>query len=138
MATITTFAANKINDHFHGKTSWTMPTIYVGVSTTLPTIAGANVTEPTAGTGGYARVTTSGATWNASASGVVTNAAIVAFPQSTAAWSTGATNVAYTTYWDASTAGNLLWFDAITTPQAVNAAGITPQYAIGQLSDTLA
>ena len=125
-------------DHFHGKTSWTMPAVYIGVSTTLPTVAGANITEPTIATGGYARIATSGASWNAAASGSATNAAVLSFPVSTAAWSTTTTNVAYTCYYDAATAGNLLLFDAITVPQAVNAAGITPNYAIGAITDVLA
>jgi hypothetical protein len=203
MANLTTYTTNKLEDHFHGKVAWSLPSLWVGVSTTLPTVAGANITEPTIGTGGYARIQVSGLSFTSSgsgtsatiptasttgivvgmavtgagitagtnitvvslvantsvtlsssitytatayactffnyaASGSASNSGTVAFPQSTAAWSTTTTNVAYTCYFDASTSGNLLMFDAITVPQAVNAANIVLQYTAGQLTDAIA
>ena len=74
----TYYTTNKVIDHVNGKTSFSMPTVYVGLSSTTPTLAGANITEPS--TGGYSRVATSGATWNASVNGTTTNAAAITFP----------------------------------------------------------
>ncbi len=42
-------------DHFTGKTSYTVPTWYVGLSTTTPTESSGTFTEPS--NGGYVRQT---------------------------------------------------------------------------------
>ena len=88
MAVITTYLANKLLDHALGKTSYTMPTVYAGLSTTTPTIGGTSVTEPTAGTGAYGRINSnSPMVWGAAASNSSTNStAALTFPTSTAAW----------------------------------------------------
>lgn len=140
MANLTNYANSKIVDHVHGKTAFTMPTnLYLALGTGTPTPASTSLPgEPTIGTGGYARVQTTAASWNAAASGVAANAATLSFPASTGAWSTGATNLAYVGYYDAATGGNLILFAPLGTPQAVNAAGITIQFNAGDLSDTLA
>jgi len=58
---------NKILDHLTGKATWTAPVaFYVGLSSTTPTKAGANVTEPS--TGAYARVQITAAQFDAAAS----------------------------------------------------------------------
>ena len=144
MAIITTYLANKLLDHALGKTAYTMPTVYAGLSSSTPVIAGTGVTEPTAGTGAYARVNSdSPLVWGAAAlngaqSTSTNSAAALTFPTSTAAWSTGASNLTYIVFYDASTAGNLLWFEPITTPFAVNATGVTPSAATSQITFNLA
>lgn len=140
MANLTTVTDNKIMDHVHGKTAYTMPQLYIGLSTTTPTIAGA-FTEPTIGTGGYARIVTTGTSWNAAAAGVAANASALAFPASTAAWSSGATALTHMCYFDSPTgtaASNLVMFAPLGTPVTVNSAGITINFPIGQISDTQA
>jgi hypothetical protein len=137
---LTTVTDNKIMDHVHGKTAYTMPTLYIGLSSTTPTIAGA-FTEPTIGTGGYARIVTTGASWNASASGTAANAAALAFPASSGAWTSGASALTHVCYFDSPTgtaASNLVMFAPITPTVTVNAAGVTVNFAIGALSDTQA
>lgn len=130
----TYYTTNKIIDHANGKTAWTMPTVYVGVSSTTPALGGTGVTEPS--TGGYARVTTSGASWNAAASGSTTNAAALTFPQASADWVAGA-NLTYGLLYDAPTGGNLLGYGALTVPKnCLN--GDTFSVAIGGLTITLA
>jgi hypothetical protein len=124
------YARNKMLDHAHGKASWTMPTAHIGLSTTTPNGTDGNVTEPSGN--GYARVATSGATWGTAASGAITNAAAITFPTATGAgWGTVTHVVAY----DASSAGNLLWWDDIAS-QAV-AAGVTPSIPIGDADSSL-
>ena len=107
---ISTYLANKLLDHQVGKTTFTMPTVRVGLSRTTPTAAGTNVTEPSFG--GYARVTTSGATWNAAASGSITNAQAITFPTATADWVAGA-NLTHAVFYDAASGGNFLGFSPL-------------------------
>lgn len=111
-----TYLSNKVLDHVVGKTSFTMPTNYLGLSSTTPTISGTNVTEPS--TGSYARVATSGSSWTAAASGVSVNAATLTFPTASADW-VSAANLTYGVAYDASTSGNLLYFGALTTAKPV-------------------
>lgn len=80
-------------DYLFGVTSYTPSgTLYVGLSTTTPTEAGANFTEPNA-TGGYARVafTNNKSNWsNASqvgTSGTISNNTAITFPEASG-WGT--------------------------------------------------
>ena len=131
------YAENKVLDHIVGKTSFTMPTAYIGLKTADPTDDNSAGTEPTIPTGGYARVVTAGADWDAAAAGATANAAALTFVTSTAAWSTGATNLTHFIIMDAATAGNLLAHGALSTARAVNAIGIALEFAIGDLDITL-
>ena len=124
------YSANKLLDHVHGKAAFTMPTAYVGFSTTTPSGTDTNVTEPSGN--GYARVTTSAATWGSAASKAITNAAAITFPTASGAgWGT----VTHVVVYDAATVGNLLWWGSITS-QAV-AAGVTPSIPIGDADSSL-
>jgi hypothetical protein len=123
----------KLLDHFLTDPAYTPPaTMFIGLSSTTPTEAGANFTEPS--TGAYARVSTAAADWNA-ASGTApatkTNSAVKTFPTATADWAAGS-NLTYFGLFDASTAGNLLAFGALTTPKPV-LNGDTPSFAAGAL-----
>lgn len=111
---ISQYLANKLIDHQLGKTAYTMPTVYVGVSSTTPTALGTNVTEPS--TGSYARIATSGASWNTASAGATTNATALQFAQATADWVSGA-NLTHVVLYDAVTAGNFLGFGAVAVPK---------------------
>lgn len=106
--------------------------LYLALSTTTPTDAGGNFTEPSGGS--YARVQTDAADWGA-ASGTApaqkANSAALTFPQATADWSAAA-NHTYFGLYDALTVGNLVVFGLLTTPRAV-LNGDTPSFAIGAL-----
>jgi hypothetical protein len=129
----TYFLANKLIDHQLGKTSYTMPTVYVGLSSTAPTLSGSNITEPSGGS--YGRVATSGATWSAAASGATSNAAAITFPTASADWLSGA-NLTYGVLYDASTSGNVLGYGALSVAKNI-LLGDTAQIAIGDLDVTL-
>lgn len=121
-----TYLANKLLDHQLGKTAYTMPTVYVALSSTTPTTAGANVTEPS--TGSYARVATSAATWNAASAGSSTNALAITFLTATGDW-VGGSNLTYGVLYDASIAGNMLGFGALSVAKNVlngDTASIAP------------
>ena len=128
-----TYLANKLIDHQLGKTSFTMPTVYVALSSTTPTAAGTNVTEPSGGA--YARVATSGATWNAAASGSTTNVAAITWTTASADWVGGA-NLTYGVLYDASSGGNMLAYGALTVAKNV-LDGDTASIAIGGLTVSL-
>lgn len=129
----TTYLKNKIVDHQLGKAAFTMPTVYVGLSSTTPNLGGTGFTEPS--TGSYARVATSGATWTSAASGASSNAAAVQFPTATGDWVAGA-NLTYGLLFDASTGGNLLGYSALTVNKAI-LNGDTASLPIGAITVTL-
>lgn len=131
---ITTYLANKLLEHQVGKTAYTMPTVYVALSSTAPTVGGTNVTEPSGGA--YARVATSGATWGTAASGAITNAAAITFPTATADW-LSASNLTYGVLFDASSGGNCLGYGVLAVAKNV-LSGDTASIAIGDLDITLA
>lgn len=120
-------------DHFLTDPAYTPPaTMYLALSTTTPTEAGGNFTEPS--TGSYARVSTAAADWSAAsgtAPAVKTNTAVKTFPTATATWSSGS-NMTYFGLFDASTAGNLLAFGLLTVPKPVTASD-TAAFAAGAL-----
>lgn len=93
--------------------------LWVGLSSTTPTEAGGNVTEPS--TGSYARVETDAADWSA-ASGTApaakTNTATLTFPTATADWASGS-NLTHFVLFDASTSGNVVAWGALGTAKPV-------------------
>jgi hypothetical protein len=109
----------------------TAPTVYVGLSTTTPTMAGANVTEPSGD--GYARVATAGSDWddatNADPS-VLDNTNAVTFPTVGAAGDWG--TVTHFVLFDASSGGNVLAYGALGTPKNPT-DGDTPSFPAGSL-----
>jgi hypothetical protein len=123
----------KLLDHFLTDPAYTPPaTMYIGLSSTTPTEAGGNITEPS--TGSYARVATTAADWSAAsgtAPAVKTNTATKAFAAATTDW-LAAANLTNFVLFDALTAGNALAFGALTTPKPV-LNGDTPSFAAGAL-----
>lgn len=120
-------------NHFLTDGTYTPPSpLHIGLSSTTPTDAGGNITEPSGGS--YARVSTSGADWGA-ASGTApatkSNTATKTFPQATADWASGA-NLTHFVLFDASTAGNAVAWGALTTAKPV-LNGDTPSFAAGAL-----
>jgi len=129
MANISTFAADKLLDHLLGKTSYTMPTVYVGLYTTNPTMpAGTGGVEVSGGS--YARVQLSPNT-AAAASGSSSSNAAVTFAQATANWGT----VTGIGLFDAPTAGNLLAAGPLTANEVVN-SGDTFSFPSGNITVT--
>lgn len=129
---LSTYLSNKLLEHSVGKTSYTLPTLYVGcsISATTPTADGANVTEPTGGS--YARKSTAGSDWAPAAGRVIANAAEIAMPAATGNWGT----VYYLVFYDAASAGNFLGYVNLNTPIAVN-NGQTLKFAASQITWTV-
>ena len=110
MANISTYLENKLVDHSLGTTTYTKPTaVYVALMTVMPTSAGGG-TEVTGGS--YARQAMA---FSAASSGSATNSGTVTFSGMPAATVLGIG------IYDASTAGNLLWFEAFGSSIAATA-----------------
>ncbi len=133
MAGFTDYLELKLLDHIFTDATYTPPTtLYIGLSSTTPTEAGGNITEPS--TGSYARVSTVAADWSAAtgtAPATKTNTAAKTFPTATADWVSGS-NLTYFVIFDASTAGNALAFGVLGTAKPV-LNGDTPSFAAGAL-----
>jgi len=107
-------------------------TLYLALSTTTPTEAGGNFTEPSSGA--YARVSTTGADWGAAtgtAPATKSNTATKTFPTATADWASGA-NFTHFGLYDASSAGTLRAWGALGTAKPV-LNGDTASFAAGAL-----
>jgi hypothetical protein len=125
MPSLSTFLADKLIDHSNGVASYTMPTVWVGLTTTASTAAGQG-TE--AAYTGYTRVPLATLMGGASAESAANSGAIT-FPACTGGSSTV---VGFATFDSATVgAGNLLKFG--TCSLAVS-TGITPSFAIGALT----
>jgi hypothetical protein len=125
--------------------SWQLNTVYVGLSTQA-TSGGSQASvlaaEPSS-TGGYARIAipnnqASFPLPSAASPSVLTAGGPFSFPASTAAWSSGATNLVTAFVSDSPTlaGGNMITFGPLGTPVSVNASGITLSYASGAITFT--
>jgi hypothetical protein len=118
---VSTYFANASLDRQFGNTTYAVPaTLYVGLSTATITAdtTGSTVTEPAAAQN-YARVAvtnTDKTNWNNASAGVLTNRTTVTFPESGAVgWGT----ITYIFIADALTGGNIICYEALSTPRAV-------------------
>jgi hypothetical protein len=112
---ISDYYENKILDHMVRAQAFTPPsTVYVALFTVSPIDSGGG-TEVSGGS--YTR---QAATFNAASNGFITNSADITFPQATADWGT----IVSVGLFDASTAGNLLWYGDLTASQTVNNGNI--------------
>jgi hypothetical protein len=112
-------------------------TVYIGLKTADPGDDNAGGVEPTIPTGAYARIVSPSTDWPAAAAGAIANTSILAFAESTAPWSSGATPLTHFIIMDAASGGNMLAHGSLTTPRTVNAAGIVLRFPIGDLDVTL-
>lgn len=128
----TDFLENAILDHvFRGVAMPTLTDIWVALFTAAPGEAGGGTEVSTTGTA-YARVLVAraGASWDAPSAGATANAIVITFPSPTADWGV----VTHMAFVDAATAGNILYYEALTTPRTVNNGDVAPSFAIGALT----
>ena len=124
-----TVSNNMLNAMF-GQTVYDPPdTIYVALSTTLPTNTGTNVTEPSAANA-YARVAVPNDVTNFpnAVNRVKSNGTVLQFPTATGSWGT----VSHFALYDAATAGNFLGWGALNSSTAIT-TGNAPSFPIGSL-----
>lgn len=140
MAALSDYLENKILDHVLRATAYTAPaTVYVGLLTAAPNDTGGG-TEVSGNAYARVAITSGTAAWNntqgnttgasTGTDGTIENAAAVTFPTPTpAGWGT----VTHFAVYDAATAGNLLFYAALTTSKTIN-AGDAVSFAAGALS----
>ena len=108
---------------------------YIGLSTTTPTAAGENFTEPSSSTG-YKRIPLSSGNMSVSGNNVK-NQDYLYFPEITS----NAGTVTHLGIFSAETGGSLRYFGALTASKALNPAsadeGVVPLFRPQQLSITL-
>lgn len=106
-----------ILDGIMGDPDYTSPTNwFVGLSTTTPTEAGGNFTEPSGNN--YSRTSTADADWGAASTGqpsTKSNANTITFATASGSWGT----VTHFGLFDASTAGNLRMWGALTASKTI-------------------
>jgi len=128
MGAFTNFLENELLDHTLGTGSYTMPTtVYVSLHTADPTETGSSAAEVSGNN--YARTA---ATFSAASGGSTSNSGDVTFPTASGSWGT----VTHWALWDASTAGNALYYGALTASKTVGANDIV-KISSGQLTITL-
>jgi hypothetical protein len=135
----TTYTDDNIVNALYGGVALAVPaTLYVGLSSTQPTVAGGNITEPIIGTNGYTRVAVTNNTTNfpTTSSDAKSNGTAITFPNSTGAWLSGVA-LGYFCIYDASSGGNLLAYAALNSPQAVAGSGSTISFAAGAMTITI-
>ncbi|MDP3013343.1 MAG: hypothetical protein Q8M92_03815 [Candidatus Subteraquimicrobiales bacterium] len=131
------YAENKVLDHLVGKTSFTMPTVWVALVTTDATDAstGETLVEPATEDTAYARKSTAGSDWDAASGGATANAAAITFATATGeGWGTiiGFALVDSATVGE----GNVLAWGELGVDKTIS-AGDTASFAIGDLDVTL-
>lgn len=140
MAAMSDYLENKIVDWLVRGQAFTPPaTVYVALFTAAPSDTGGG-TEVTGGS--YARVSVSSAlanwagtqsagstTTSSGTGGTTSNNGAVTFPSPTANWGV----VTHVGIFDASSAGNLLFWGALTTSKTVNNGDAAPSFAAGAL-----
>ena len=126
---LSNYLENKLVGHSVGVT-WTPPgTTYVALFTATPTETGGG-TEVSGGS--YSRKSLVAPTaWTVTGS-TATNASAITFTAASADWGT----IEALGLFDASTAGNLLWYGPLNTPRTVTNANVF-QIDTGQLALTL-
>lgn len=144
MAAMSDYLENKLIDHVFRGVAYTAPTnLYIGLLTAAPSDTGGGTEVSTTSTG-YGRVTvaasvstwaaTNGATTTTNPSsgttGTTSNNAAITFGVPTATWG----SITHFGIYDAATAGNLLFWGALTTAKTVNNGDAAPAFAISALS----
>lgn len=141
MGMLSDYLENKLIDHlFRGQSFAAPANLYVGLLTAAPSDTGGG-TEVTGGS--YARVTVANslANWagtqaaastvaSSGNSGTTSNNGAITFPAPTANWGVASHFGIY----DASTAGNLLFYGALTASKTINSGDAAPVFPAAALS----
>lgn len=134
----TTYFKNLVMGNvFSTETSINFPTAYyIGLSSTEPTAAGLNVTEPSLVNTGYERVELT--SLSSPTDGVVTNDSAIQFNESLLDWFAASTPATHYVIYDAATGGNLLMYNELSASRVIeaNTTAIIKAYSLSiQLTD---
>lgn len=130
MGSFADYWENEILDHLFGKSSYTPPTIYVGLSTANPTDDASGLAEPSGNS--YARAATAGADWNVASGGMIDNANDITFPEASGSWGT----ITHFALFDATSGGNMLAHGSLSVSKSISSGDIA-KFAAGDLDISL-
>lgn len=126
------YLENKLLGLLFGSTAYSVPAnLYIALFTAAPDDTGGG-TEVAGGSYARAAVTNNSTNFPVPTTGTSSNANAITFAQATASWGT----VTHFGIFDASSAGNLLVWGALTVPKTV-ANNDTVSFAAGQLEISL-
>jgi hypothetical protein len=129
MTDMSDFLENELLDHSLAVASWTSPAnVYCALFTASTGLESNSPSAEVSG-GAYARVAI---TFSVASGGTTSNSAAITFTTATANWGT----VSHVAIMDASSAGNVLYWGALSSSVAVN-TDYTFEIAIGDLDVTL-
>lgn len=132
MGRLSDVVMNDLLDAYFGNQATDIPAnYYVGLSTTLPTNVGGNVTEPSSGA--YARVQVANNTtnWNNATTRATSNKTLIEFPSATTSWGV----ITHFVIWrsaSGTTAADFVAWGELDTPITVSTGG-TPDFPAGAL-----
>lgn len=129
MAGFSNYAEEMVLDHIVGKASFTMPSVWVALSTTEPQEDGTGVTEPS---DGYVRKSTAAADWEDAVGGAIQNANDITFAEASGSWG----SITHFALYDAASGGNMLAYSILGAAKTIS-SGDTPKFAAGDLDITL-
>lgn len=131
--TVSDYLANKLLDHKTNKATYTPPaTLYVALCSAAPVNSDTGSTITEVSYTGYARVAVTAADWNAAAARLQDNVNEIAFPAATG----GSDTATHFALCDASSAGNLLDYGALSSSLAIS-SGVEPKFKAGDLDLTV-
>lgn len=125
------YMENKILDHVYGNTAFSAPaTVYYALFTAAPSDAGGG-TEVSGGSYARKAVTNNTTNFPNASGGSKSNGTAITFVTATASWGV----VTHFGIFDASTAGNLLNWAALTASKTID-NGDTAEFAVGAFTVT--
>lgn len=139
MAAMSDYLEGKLIDHCFRGVAFTAPAaLYIGLLTSLPS-TDANAAAGTEVSGGsYARIALAPSTTNWAApsagNGLTSNSVAITFnPGPTAAWGV----IQGFGIYDAASAGNLMWWGALSVSKTVNSGDAAPSFQANALTITI-
>lgn len=124
------FLENELLDHVFGKGSYSSPApVWIGLWTASLADDSDGSTAGEVSGGGYSRQSAPATKWGSASGGSISNTGSITFPSATASWGT----VTHFGIFDASSAGNLLYFAALSASKKIE-SGDTPKFAAGALT----
>jgi len=132
MGSLAVYAENKVLDHIVGKSSFTMPSIWLALFTVTPTHEdGTGGTEASAGN--YIRKSTAAGDWATASAGAIQNSGDITFIEcATTDWGT----INGFALYDSESGGNMIGWGALGTAKPIS-IGDTAKFAAGDLDITL-
>lgn len=126
MCSFANYLENKILNHVFGKSSYSLPNVYIGLLSTAPNDDGSSIAEPDCPS--YARVTTNASVWQTAIQGLIENVNKITFAMACENWGT----MTHFALFDAASGGNILAFGSLSPSKTVNSGDI-PRFAPGDL-----